>query len=202
VLGHGHEENTGRPYLLLEAVEGKIHFLWQSKEIQAARRQKLLRVNSFVRIEKQSASTRPFLRVEDLGDSRKLLENDDYMQKTASRLLQNGVLEIEPTWGGWLGDYQRHLRARLGYENGFIHLGSLILRHLAPRPQPRVLSQICPSRFLAIGTGPPESYCRRRSRLSCRPSSSGGSIDRCICNKSEQWTVGALRLLPCLTNRE
>jgi hypothetical protein len=110
---HGHEENTGRSYLLLEGVEGKIHFLWQSAEIQAARRQRLLRVNSFVRIEKQFASTRPFLKVEDLGDSRKLLENDDYLRKTASRLLQNGVPQIEPSWGGWLGDYQKTLRTHL-----------------------------------------------------------------------------------------
>jgi type IV secretory pathway VirD2 relaxase len=113
VLGHGHEENTGRPYLLLEGVEGKIHFLWRSPEIQAARRHRLLRVNSFVRIEKQFASTRPFLKVEDLGDSRKLLENDDYLRKTASRLLQNGVPQIEPSWGGWLGDYQKTLRTHL-----------------------------------------------------------------------------------------
>jgi type IV secretory pathway VirD2 relaxase len=113
VLGHGHEENSGRPYLLLEGVEGKIHFLWQGAEIQAARRQRLLRVNSFVRIEKRFASTRPFLRVEDLGDSRKLLQDDAYFRKTALCLLQRGGLEIEPCWGGWLGDYQKTLRAHL-----------------------------------------------------------------------------------------
>jgi type IV secretory pathway VirD2 relaxase len=113
VLGHGHEENSGRPYLLLEGVDGKIHFLWQSAEIQAARRQRLLRVNSFVRIEKQFASARPFLKIEDLGDSRKLLENDSYFRKAALRLLQNGVVEIEPLWGGWLGDYQKTPDARL-----------------------------------------------------------------------------------------
>src|SRR6266699_1136214 len=31
-----------------------------------------------------------------------------------------------------------------GYENGVSQLGSLILRELAPRPVPRLLSQICP----------------------------------------------------------
>ena len=113
VLGHGHEENTGRPYLLLEGVDGKIHFLWQSAEIQAARRQRLLRVNSFVRIEKQFASTRPFLKIEDLGDSRKLLQNDVYFVEMASRLLQSGVSKIEPSWGGWLGEYQERIRAHL-----------------------------------------------------------------------------------------
>jgi type IV secretory pathway VirD2 relaxase len=120
VLGNGHEENTGRPYLLLEGVEGKIHFLWQSAEIQSARRQRLLRVNSFVRIEKHFDSARPFLRVEDLGDSRKLLQNDAYFRKTALRVVQNGVVEIEPSWGGWLGEYQKtlhaHLRVMRGHE--------------------------------------------------------------------------------------
>lgn len=113
VLGHGQEENSGRPYLLLEGVEGKIHFLWQSAEIQAGRRQRLLRVNSFVRIEKQFASTRSFLKIEDLGDSRKLLQNDAYFRNTALRLSQNGIPQIEPSWGGWLGDYQKTLRTHL-----------------------------------------------------------------------------------------
>jgi type IV secretory pathway VirD2 relaxase len=113
VLGHGHEENSGRSYLLLEGVEGKIHFLWQNSEIQAARRQRLLRVNSFVRIEKQFVGTRPFLKIEDLGDSRKLLQNNTYFQRTASHLMQNGVFEVEHSWGGWLGDYQQRLRMHL-----------------------------------------------------------------------------------------
>lgn len=34
-----------------------------------------------------------------------------------------------------------------GYENGDSHLGSLILRDLAPRPVPRLLSQICSRRW-------------------------------------------------------
>lgn len=113
VLGHGHEENSGRPYLLLEGVDGKIHFLWQNTDIQAARRQGQLRVNSFIRMEKQFASTLPFLKIDDLGDSRQLLQNEGYFRKTAFSQLQNGVREIESSWGGWLGDYQLALRAHL-----------------------------------------------------------------------------------------
>ena len=113
VLGHGHEETSGRPYLLLEGVEGKIHFLWQNAEIQAARRQRQLRVNSFVRIEKQFAGTRSFLKIVDLGDSRKLLENDAYFRNTASRFQQSEAPEIEAAWGGWLGDYLKLLSAHL-----------------------------------------------------------------------------------------
>ena len=114
VLGHGHEENTGRPYLLLEGVEGKIHFLWQSTEIQAARRQRLLRVNSFVRIEKQFASSQPFLKIEDLGDARKLLQNDAHFRRAASRLPQSGSAATAPSWGGWLGSYCQRLHAHSG----------------------------------------------------------------------------------------
>jgi hypothetical protein len=109
VLGHGHEENSGRPYLLLEGVEGKIHFLWQSAEIQAARRQRLLRVNSFVRIEKHFVGTMASLKIEDFGDSQDLLKNNAYRQEAALRLLQRGIQDVEPLWGGWLGNYQQQL---------------------------------------------------------------------------------------------
>lgn len=88
VLGHGHEENTDRPYLLLEGVEGKIHFLWENTDIQAARRQGQLRVNSFVRIEKQFAGAGLFLKVEDLGDCRELFRNEAYFGKAAIQLSQ------------------------------------------------------------------------------------------------------------------
>jgi type IV secretory pathway VirD2 relaxase len=113
VLGHGHEENSDHPYLLVEGVEGKIHLLTQNSEIQAARRQRQLRVNAFVRIERQFAGARPILRIEDLGNSRELLRNDAHFRTAALRLLQKGVLEIERSWGGWLGEYQGHLRAHL-----------------------------------------------------------------------------------------
>jgi hypothetical protein len=113
VLGHGQEENTERPYLLLEGVEGKIHLISQNDEMQTARRNGQLRVNSFARFERQSDGDRAVLRIEDLGDSRSLLQNDDYLRKTASHLLRAGVLEIEPSWGGWLGTYQERLRTHL-----------------------------------------------------------------------------------------
>jgi len=111
VLGHGQEENSDRPYLLLEGVEGKIHLLSQNAEIQAARRQGQLRVNSFVRIEKQFAGALPFLRIEDLGDSSKLLQNEEYFRTAAQRLLQRGAVDFEAVWGGWLGKYQQQLHS-------------------------------------------------------------------------------------------
>jgi hypothetical protein len=113
VLGHGQEDNAERPYLLLEGVEGKIHLLSRSAEMQEARSNGQLRVNSFVRVEKQFARGRAFLKIEDLGDSRQLLQNDAYFRKTAMRLLRAGVLSVEASWGGWLGAYQERLHAHL-----------------------------------------------------------------------------------------
>ncbi len=107
VLAHGQEENSDRVYLMLEGVDGKVHFLYQTDEIQNARRQGQLRVNSFARIEKQfSEEGTPFLQVEDLGDASELLRNNTYFGKTALQLIHQGVTRVERTWGGWLGQYQ------------------------------------------------------------------------------------------------
>ncbi|HUM05424.1 MAG TPA: DUF3363 domain-containing protein [Terriglobales bacterium] len=99
VLGHGHEEGADRPYLLLEGVEGRIHLLWQNPEIKVARRQGLLRVNSFVRIQKYVVGARLWLSVQDLGNSWKLLHNEVHFRETALRLLQNGVLAVDTLVG-------------------------------------------------------------------------------------------------------
>jgi type IV secretory pathway VirD2 relaxase len=113
VLGHGQEEGSDRPYLLLEGVEGKVHFISQNADIQAARRDGQLRVNAFVRMEKQFVANRPSLKIEDYGDSRELLQNDRFFREAALRLHRTGVLDIEPRWGGWLGEYERCLHSHL-----------------------------------------------------------------------------------------
>ncbi|HLZ41702.1 MAG TPA: DUF3363 domain-containing protein [Candidatus Sulfotelmatobacter sp.] len=113
VLGHGHDEGADRPYLLLEGVDGRIHLLWQNPEIEAKRREGLLRVNSFARIEKHVAGGSSFLTVLDLGNSWKLLQNDAYFRQAAERLLQSGVQRVDHSWGGWLGAYQKKLSTEL-----------------------------------------------------------------------------------------
>ena len=113
VLGHGHDEGADHPYLLLEGVDGRVHLLRQSPEIMEARRNGQLRVNSFVRIQKYSAGARPFVSVQDLGNSWKLLQNDAYFRQTATRLTRNGVQQVDCCWGGWLGAYQKRLSTEL-----------------------------------------------------------------------------------------
>ncbi len=116
VLAHGQDEYSGRMYLMMEGVDGKVHFLHQTDEIQEARRQGQLRVNSFARIEKQfSDEGRPFLQVEDLGDAYQLLHDNTYFGKTALQLIRQGVTQVERTWGGWLGQYQDAMNKRLAW---------------------------------------------------------------------------------------
>jgi type IV secretory pathway VirD2 relaxase len=116
VLAHGQDDHSGRMYLMMEGVDGKVHFLYQTDEIQEARRQGQLRVNSFARIEKQfSDEGRPFLQVEDLGDAYQLLRDNTYFRKTALQLIHQGVTQVERTWGGWLGQYQDAINKRLSW---------------------------------------------------------------------------------------
>ena len=63
VLGHGQEEYSDRIYLMIEGMEGKGHFLYQTDEIQNARQQGQSRVNSFARIEKRALGERVEQRV-------------------------------------------------------------------------------------------------------------------------------------------
>jgi hypothetical protein len=113
VLGHGHEEDADRPYLLLEGVDGRVHLLWQNREIEAARCRGQLRVNSFARIEKHFAGGCSFLTVQDFGNAWKLLQNHSYFRFAAMRQLREETRQIETPWGGWLGEYQRRLSAQI-----------------------------------------------------------------------------------------
>ena len=73
VLAHGQEEYSDRMYLIIEGVDGNVHFLYQTDEIQKARAEGRLRVNSFARIQKDfSEEGRPLLHVDDLGDASEL----------------------------------------------------------------------------------------------------------------------------------
>jgi hypothetical protein len=113
VVAHGLEEDTDRPYLMVEGVDGKVHLLYQNEDIQNARRDGLAGVNSFVRIEKRFVDGRPFVQVDDLGDAHELLKNAAYLRTSALNELQNGTLGIEQTWSGWLGQYQNAVNQEL-----------------------------------------------------------------------------------------
>src|SRR5271168_2134101 len=113
VLLHTEDEQTGKRYVLVEGTDGKVHLIYHTDAIEEARKQGKLAVDNFIRIEKRFVKKKPVLRVDDLGDATALLENSSYFQKEADLLLRTGVHDVQPVWGGWLGQYQAKLQITL-----------------------------------------------------------------------------------------
>jgi hypothetical protein len=113
VLLHAEDEQTGKRYMLVEGTDAKVHLIYHTSAIEQARSEGKLRLGSFIRIEKRFANKRPTLHVDDLGDANALLQNSSHFQKEADLLLRRGVHEVQPAWGGWLGQYQKKLQTEL-----------------------------------------------------------------------------------------
>jgi type IV secretory pathway VirD2 relaxase len=113
VLGHGEDEdgkNFGRHYMLLEGTDAKIHLIYYTPALEEARSRSQLSTNSFVRLQKKFEKGRPSLKVENLGDSEKLLGSAKHFRQKAQRPspMEDATDEL---WGGWLGRYRDRLRA-------------------------------------------------------------------------------------------
>jgi type IV secretory pathway VirD2 relaxase len=113
VLLHTEDEQTGKRYMLVEGTDGKVHLIYHTAAIEEARNQGKLAVKNFVRIEKRFAKKKPTLHVDDLGDANALLLNSSYFNKEAEVLLRRGIHDVQPVWGGWLGQYQTKLQTEL-----------------------------------------------------------------------------------------
>lgn len=109
VIAHGEEETTGRNYLLLEGTDAKVHFIYHTAEIEAARTGGQLRPNSFARLHRIARASSSSFDVIDLGNAEQLLRNSRHLRDTAQRLIRRGIVPRENGWGGWLGRYQRAL---------------------------------------------------------------------------------------------
>lgn len=113
VLGHGEDDAgppSGRHYLLLEGTDAKVHLLYYTPELERARANGKLRVNAFVRLQKQFENGRPILEVQDHGDAERILHNRQHLVERVKALSVHGLVPVEDGWGGWLGRYQRALR--------------------------------------------------------------------------------------------
>ncbi len=112
ILVHGEEDTgrqLGRSYFMLEGTDGRVHYVYYTPELEAARSQGGLRTNSFVRLRKLFAEGRPSLKIEELGDSESILRNRGYLHETAQRFIRRGLVPQEDGWNGWLGRYQKAL---------------------------------------------------------------------------------------------
>jgi len=113
VLLHTEDEQAGKRYMLVEGTDAKVHLIYHTSAIEQARSEGKLTVGSFIRIEKRFANKRPALHLDDLGDANALLLNSSHFQKEADLFLRRGVHEVQPAWGGWLGQYQTKLQTEL-----------------------------------------------------------------------------------------
>jgi hypothetical protein len=109
ILVHGEEESSGRVYLMLEGTDARVHYIYYTPEMDAARNRGGLRTNSFVRLRKLSNESRPVLEIDDLGDAQSILHNKLHLRETAQRLIRRGIVPQDRGWDGWLGRYQKAL---------------------------------------------------------------------------------------------
>jgi hypothetical protein len=75
ILVHGKEESCGRSYLILEGTDARLHYVYYTPEIEAARNRGGLRTNCFIQLRKSSAKRRPVLELHDVGDAEALLRD-------------------------------------------------------------------------------------------------------------------------------
>jgi len=110
ILVHGEEESSGRSYLLLEGTDARVHYLYYTPEIEAARNRGGLQTNSFVQLRRSIAENRPALEIEDMGDAEAISRDKRQLRVIGQRLIRCGIIPEDEGWGGWLGRYQRALR--------------------------------------------------------------------------------------------
>jgi type IV secretory pathway VirD2 relaxase len=113
VLLHAEDEGSGRPYLLLEGTDAKIHLIYHTDSIEEARRTGKLAVNNFVRLEKRFAERVPRIEVSDYGAANALLQNPGFFTKQAQFSGRRGVVGDRDVWGGWLGQYYARLQTSI-----------------------------------------------------------------------------------------
>jgi len=113
VLLHTEDEQTGRRYMLVEGTDAKVHLIYHTSAIEEARNQGKLAPDRFIRVEKRFAGGKAGLHVEDLGGSNALFLNSSYFRREAELLIRRGIHDVQPVWGGWLGQYQTRLQAEL-----------------------------------------------------------------------------------------
>jgi hypothetical protein len=104
VLAHVHDDMTGRPQMILEGTDGKVHFIRHAPEMEQLRADWHLAQNAFVSFTKNG----DVVLVRDFGDAHAYL-GSGYLRDVSRRQLQRGVIPKEAEYGGWLGQYHRAL---------------------------------------------------------------------------------------------
>jgi type IV secretory pathway VirD2 relaxase len=114
LIGTGLDEQTDRPYILLESAEGVVHYIFQSPDAIKARSNGL-KTGNFVELNSShfvgtDGLERTRVKFRSLGNSHALLTDTAFLAEEVRRIVETtGALPAEQGFGGWLGDYQRAL---------------------------------------------------------------------------------------------
>jgi hypothetical protein len=106
VLGHG-ENDSGSGYLLLEGVDGNVHYFVHVFETERAHAQGQLRTGHFVELTADATETagRPVVRVQSWGDATKWLRDGEAVARWERGYVQAGGRVAPGTDKGWLGQF-------------------------------------------------------------------------------------------------
>lgn len=114
LIGTGLDEARDQPFMLIEGVDGKVHYIYQSKEAEKARAQGL-KTNEFVVMQAspfvgQDGKERVKVRFDSYGDADALLTDKKRLTGEVFRAVNTTQqLPGERAYGGWLGRYHRAL---------------------------------------------------------------------------------------------
>jgi type IV secretory pathway VirD2 relaxase len=123
ILVHGEEETSGRSYLMLEGTDARVHYVYYTPEIEAARNRGGLQTNSFIRLRKLFSDGRPALEIEEFGDAESILRNKRHLREAAQRLIRRGVIPKMTVGMDGLVVIGRRLRKRLPRSNSNVPRG-------------------------------------------------------------------------------
>ena len=108
ILGHGEEDSSGKRYMLLESIAGKVHYVYHFFELAKLREGGGLKPGSYVvfKVRRQNAGGRwkAVLDATELGDAERLLSDPRYLRRAARGAMPDTV------YGGWLGRRAAALR--------------------------------------------------------------------------------------------
>jgi hypothetical protein len=107
ILVHGEDESSGRNYLLLEGTDARVHYIYYTPEMEAARNAGGLKTNSFIRLRRVPTDEQPTVKIAEFGDAETILRNKLHLRETARQLARRGMIPQDDGWDGWLGRYQK-----------------------------------------------------------------------------------------------
>lgn len=116
LIATGMDEARDQPYMLIEGIDGKVHYLYQSRQAQQARGEGL-KVGHFVVItadtftDQKDGKEKLAIRFKSLGAADALLKDARHLAGEAMRTVSStGRLPEVFGYGGWLGQYQQAVR--------------------------------------------------------------------------------------------